>query len=113
MVRMRHVLSCETGGRLEFDQVEPTILVNLRRPIGVEVFVGVNQPEVLHFRLIYTHENFFPNGPSQVHEYGWFYLVELKTTTGLAGQDMPHPDHPDLRLAWVPVSSLATVSLFP
>ena len=91
------------GGRVEFGE---TLLEALYR----ETLEETGAPVLTH-RLLYTNENFFTLSGRHFHEFGWFYLVEVDRP--VTPEEGPHPDDPDLRLAWVPLSRLASIPLFP
>lgn len=65
-------------------------------------------------RMVYFHENFFLDTSSNwVHEFGWFYWLECPSPPIALGEVRPHPDHPDLRLAYVPLDLLDRAQLLP
>jgi len=65
-------------------------------------------------KLVYFHESFFvDHGGHAIHELGWYFWVEAPKLTVRLDEVRPHPDHPDLRLAYIPLDGLAEMRLLP
>lgn len=65
-------------------------------------------------KLVYLHEHFFVARDGwDVHELGWYFWVEPTAPVGELDEVWPHPDHPDLRLAYVRLDRLEESQLLP
>lgn len=94
------------GGRVEHG--EP-LLETLHREVAEEV-----GRRVVRHRLLFSNENFFPDEAGRdYHEFGWFFAVELDRPALEPGEVLPHPDHPDLRLEYIPLAELPRAPLHP
>ncbi len=94
------------GGRLEHgESLEAGIRREFLEETGMEPVVR---------KMVYFHENFFVDaGGRATHELGWYFWVEAEDLPGDVAEVRPHPDHGDLRLAYVPLDRLAEVDLRP
>jgi ADP-ribose pyrophosphatase YjhB (NUDIX family) len=94
------------GGRLQHGE---SLEAGVRREFLEETGVA---PTVR--QMVYFHENFFRDTAGRpVHELGWYFWVEAPDVPGALDEIRPHPDHPDLRLAYVPLDRLGEVALLP
>ncbi len=94
------------GGRLQHGEgLEDGLLREFLEETGVRPVVR---------KMVYFHENFFADaGGRAIHELGWYFWVEAPEASGTLDEVRPHPDHPDLRLTYVPLNRLAAVRLLP
>lgn len=83
----------------------------VRREMQEELNVVVNCGA-----LLYVAENFYNNGSRQEHEIGLYFLAHLPSGSALLSKSSSHhgvEGKSKLEFKWFPLSSLASVDLYP
>lgn len=95
------------GGRVEHGE---TIETALKREVLEETGA-----EAVIKKLLYFNELFFieKNTGLDVHEYGWFFLVELNRTVMILDEVLPNPDAEGLVNRYVHVDELSERMVYP
>lgn len=95
------------GGRVEHGEIIETALKReVLEETGAEAIIK---------KLLYFNEHFFTSTDTgvKVHEYGWFFLVELSEIVMDLDEVLPNPDDENLVNRYVHVDKLSNRIIYP